>query len=232
MIQALSFDLDDTLWPVRPVILRADRAQWRWIEARYPEVPRGYDWRSMMALRDEVIEAFPDSSYDLTFIRRECLRRVALREGINDTDQFSDGAFAAFEAERNRVWFYADALPALARLARDYRLIAVTNGNASLELTGIAPWFEHALTARSVGAAKPDRRMFDAATSALSLSAHEILHLGDSPELDAQAALDAGQHALWINRTGASWPTALGTQPPTLPSLATLDRQTIERVYA
>ena len=36
MIKAISFDLDDTLWPIMPTILNAERKTNSWIKDNYP----------------------------------------------------------------------------------------------------------------------------------------------------------------------------------------------------
>jgi len=37
-IKALTFDLDDTLWPVAPVIEHAERVAFDWLARTYPSV--------------------------------------------------------------------------------------------------------------------------------------------------------------------------------------------------
>ena len=47
----LSFDLDDTLWPVGPVIAAAERELLSWLRERYPRDVSGHDVESLRALR-------------------------------------------------------------------------------------------------------------------------------------------------------------------------------------
>ncbi|MEL7311376.1 MAG: HAD-IA family hydrolase [Pseudomonadota bacterium] len=229
MIRAISFDLDDTLWPVWPAIMRAERAQWQFVRERYPALE--FDEDDLGPLRREVWNEYPDQRFDLTFLRLECLRRFALLHGIEASEALVAGAFDAFDRARNQVWFYSDALPALARLANRYSLISVSNGNASLSRTGIAGWFVQSLSAREAGAAKPDRAIFDAAASALGVSPGEILHIGDDPVMDVEGARAAGQQSLWLNRRARAWPEALDTPQLELTSLATLDPGLIRLHY-
>ena len=37
-ISVMSFDLDDTLWPIAPVMLAAEAQMWEWLNAQHPEV--------------------------------------------------------------------------------------------------------------------------------------------------------------------------------------------------
>ncbi|MEL6368133.1 MAG: HAD-IA family hydrolase [Pseudomonadota bacterium] len=230
MIRVLSFDLDDTLWAVKPVILRAERVQWAWIREHFPQSVGVLDKAKLQELRRNVWDAYPDLHFDLTFLRLECLRRIAALSGIQDAAGFATDAFAAFESARNRVCFFPDALPALARLARDYPLVAVTNGNASLDRTGIGSWFSARVSARDVGAAKPDSRMFDAAAKLATVAPDEVLHIGDSPELDVEGARQAGQHTVWLNRHGMAWPENLLLPDFEIRSLAELTRRTIAEI--
>ena len=50
----LSFDLDDTLWPVGPVIASAESELLSWLRARHPLALSGHDLESLRALRFEV----------------------------------------------------------------------------------------------------------------------------------------------------------------------------------
>ncbi len=232
MIRVLSFDLDDTLWAVKPVILAAERVQWTWIREHFPQSVGVWDKTKLQEIRRSVWDAYPDRHFDLTFLRLECLRRIATRSGIQDVAGFAADAFAAFESARNRVCFYSDALPALARLVRNYSLVAVTNGNASLDRTGIGSWFSARVSARDVGAAKPDCRMFDAAAKLAAVAPDEVLHIGDSPELDVEGARRAGQHTVWLNRQNLAWPRGLPRPDLEIRSLAALTRGTIAEIGA
>src|SRR5271168_2206388 len=69
----LSFDLDDTLWPVEPVMMAAERAMLSWLKQRHPEVMQGHSGESLRALRVRVAEQFPERSHDMTFLRHRAL---------------------------------------------------------------------------------------------------------------------------------------------------------------
>ena len=38
-VRLITFDLDDTLWDVKPALVAADAAQWRYLTARFPKEP-------------------------------------------------------------------------------------------------------------------------------------------------------------------------------------------------
>jgi putative hydrolase of the HAD superfamily len=204
------------------VLERAEAAMFAWLDAHYPRVRERFDRQAMHELRREVLRASPGRAHDLTWLRRRVLAEMASSSGYPDT--LVDGAFEVFDAARNRVRFFDDALPALAALSGRYRLVALSNGNARLGPTGIARYFRAHVSARDAGVAKPDARMFRAAEQAMGARPHEVLHIGDDPRRDVQAALDAGQQAVWVNRDGRDWPEAAGARPREVRTLHELVR--------
>lgn len=221
-VTTLSFDLDDTLWPMRPVLVRAEAAMFAWLDTHYPRVRERFDRDAMYALRRDVLREAPERAHDLSWLRKRVLAEMAAASDYPET--LVDGAFDVFDAARNRVRFFEDALPALAALSGRYRLVALSNGNARLGPTGIARYFRAHVSARDAGAAKPDQRMFRAAEDAMGARPHEVLHIGDDPRRDVQAALDAGQHAVWVNREGRDWPETAGARPREVRTLHELVR--------
>jgi putative hydrolase of the HAD superfamily len=216
--RVISLDLDDTLWPVGPVIAAAEDALLGWLRARYPEAARGHDAASMRAMRMRLAAEFPERSHDLTFLRRHALAAQFTAAGY--AESLCDEALEVFLAARNRVEFYDDVRPALARLRAGYRLFAVSNGNADLHRCGIGSLFDGHITAIAAGAAKPDARIFAALVEMAGVSAAEILHVGDDPVADVLGAREAGMQSVWLNRGGARcWPATL---PPPARTISTL----------
>jgi putative hydrolase of the HAD superfamily len=113
---------------------------------------------------------------------------------------------AVFLRERQRVTPFADVRPALETLARDYPLVALTNGNADVRRTELGHLFSHAFSAADVGAAKPDPALFRAACDALGVRTAELVHIGDDPLRDVHAARRFGARAVWLRREPAPWP--------------------------
>jgi len=218
----LCFDLDDTLWAAGPVIAAAEAELHEWLRARHPEVLQGHSIESMRALRAAVAGEFPGAAHDVTFLRRKALERQFAAAGHRDATA-AERAFEVFYAARNRVVFYPDALPALERLQRRYRLFALSNGNADLERCGIGGLFEGHVTARAAGAAKPDPRIFAALLRLAAVNPNEIVHVGDDPHADVVGAREAGFGVVWVNRAAREWPAALAAPPRTVTSLAQLD---------
>jgi HAD superfamily hydrolase (TIGR01509 family) len=230
--RVISFDLDDTLWPVAPVIEGAERTLFAWLETRYPQAVHGHSIESMRELRARIAEQFPEQRHDLTFLRRRALAAQfgaaglgASGSGAADSDAGAleplvDEAFEVFLTERNRVELYADVMPSLSRLRARYRLFALSNGNADLKRCGIGDFFDGHVTAIAAGAAKPDARIFAQLARAAGVSAAEVLHVGDDPLADVVGATRAGMQAVWLNREARPWPTQFSPPARTISTLA------------
>jgi putative hydrolase of the HAD superfamily len=210
-ILAITIDLDDTLWPVMPALERADRDLNDYLRRHYPDVARTWPIAALRELRARVAAERLDLAHDFTAQRYITMQRAFDACGIAEAPL--DALWEVFAAARNSVELYPDALPALERMRAMRPVASLTNGNADLERIGLHLHFAHRISARDIGAAKPDARIFLAAAEKLGVAPENILHVGDDPELDVVGARDAGLRTAWINRAGHPWPGLLGTAP-------------------
>jgi putative hydrolase of the HAD superfamily len=206
-LRAITLDLDDTLWEIHPVIHRAERELYAWLGEQYPRLTEQFSREDLQTQRAAIADEFPRQSHDYTFLRRTVLGRLGAAAGYGE--RLVDEAMAVFDALRNDVELFPEVRPALAALRERYVLVAVTNGNANLEMIGIDHLFHGIVTARTAGAAKPAREIFAAAVTAAGCKPEQTLHVGDHPEFDVAGAISAGLHAVWVNRHGAAWPDDL-----------------------
>ena len=182
-ISAISLDLDDTLWPVWPAIERAERVLHAWLVKEAPKTATLLVTPGILReLREATAKERSDLAHDLSALRRESIR-TALRRADEDPN-LADPAFEAFFAERQRVELYDDALPALKWLSERYPLVAISNGNADIHLTGVGRWFRTAFNARAFGSGKPHAPIFRAAAASVGLLPRDVLHVGDDAALD------------------------------------------------
>lgn len=203
-IRAIGLDLDDTLWPIWPVITRAEAQMQAFLQPRAPGAAAIFaDPKRRQALREEVVRANPDLSHNMSVLRLESIR-AALRDNDEDT-ALAEAAFDVFFECRMQVQLYDDALPALVRLASRYPIVAVSNGNADIHRVGIGQHFKANMSAHVFGVGKPDVRIFHAAAHAAGVAPHEVLHVGDDPALDVLGGLNAGMQTVWVNRGGQAW---------------------------
>lgn len=203
-IKAISLDLDDTLWPIWPVIARAEQALQDWLRPRAPKTSAWLaDTEQRQALRREILAARPELGHDLRRLRQELIR-AALQRHDEDTALVTL-AYEVFIAERMRVQLFDDARPALAWLAQRFPVVAVSNGNADVQRIGLGRYFSAGFSAQEFGVGKPDPRIFHAAAEAVGVAPQEVLHVGDDARLDVVGALDAGLQTVWVNRDGQDW---------------------------
>jgi putative hydrolase of the HAD superfamily len=206
-IRTITLDLDDTLWAVTPVIIRAERALYEWLHEHYPKITELFSPADLLQMLQDVVAGNIEKSHDFYFLRRTVLSQAARAAGYGDEPV--EGAMKLFHALRNDVEVFPEVRPTLTALGQEYRVIAVTNGNADLETIGLRDLFHEVVAAAFVGAAKPARAIFDVAVDAGGAGHHETLHVGDHPETDVMGANEAGLKSVWVNRDGAEWPDHL-----------------------
>lgn len=202
-IQAVSLDLDDTLWPIAPVIERVERHVDDWLRENCPEVAAAWPIEAMRALRDEVATEHPELVHDFGAQRRLTLKRAFAAFKLGE--DWIDRTYEVYVRVRNEVECYADTTAALARMAACFPLIGITNGTAQLDQTGLHEHFRFSVSALEVGVAKPDAAIFHHACERLGIEPGNVLHVGDDPLADVLGARDAGLRTVWLNRAGTLW---------------------------
>ena len=206
-VAAITLDLDDTLWPILPVMERCEQVLEAFLLEHAPAVAQRFPGRAMRTLRDAIAAQRPDLAHDYSAQRRLSLEHAFAEARVEaDAPALIERAYVAFYAERNRVQLYDDVADALPALAAHCRVLALTNGNADLASIGVDRHFHGAVLARDVGVAKPDPRIFHHASSLLDVDPRHIWHVGDDPELDVLGAQRAGLRGVWINRNDQRWP--------------------------
>ena len=206
-IRGISFDLDDTLWPVAPTIERAEASLQVWLRANAPQTALAMaTQQGRLELREQIQRTRPDILHDMSALRLELIRLALQRVG--EDEALAAPAFEVFYAARQDVQLFDDAEPALAFLASRYPLVALSNGNADVHRVGLGRYFSASFSTRESGVSKPDPRAFHVAAAAASLQPEQILHVGDDASLDELGALNAGMQAVWENRSGLAWPHA------------------------
>ena len=201
--RAIILDLDDTLWEVGPVIVRAEHAMVEFLAARYPRVLERHTLESMRDVRARMALEHPAMRHDFTWLRLESLRHHAREAGYPET--MAQEAFEVFYRTRNEVTLYDDVLPALEQLRVRFRLFAISNGNANLRAIGLDHYFEATLAARDAGMLKPDPRIFEILLQRAGLRARDAAHVGDDPHADVEGARSAGLLPVWLNRHRVPW---------------------------
>ncbi|WP_018872733.1 HAD family hydrolase [Thioalkalivibrio sp. ALJ16] len=224
-IRCLTFDLDDTLWPVMPVIHRAEARFYAWLREAEPGVCERYDPQALVARRAAFMRAAPEHQrHDLTALRKQWLRELAGECGCCP-DRLSGEGFDVFWHARNEVTPFPEAEAMLSVLRGRYRVGAISNGNADVFRTSLGRYFDFAIAAGPAGAAKPDPRIFDQARAQAGVDGDAILHIGDDSAADVLGALQAGFRAAWFNPDAMPWKHGHPRPCLTLGRLGQLPRQ-------
>jgi len=203
-VKAVIFDLDDTLWPLIPLIHDAERALFDWLQMNAPRIAERHTVESMRDLRQQLVPTDARFAFDLWALRHAMLTQLFSAE---ETDArrvrgLSDTAMQVFAKARNQVSLYQDVGPALSELGRRFKLGTISNGFADLNEIGLARHFQVSLAAHQFGCAKPDPRIFRAACSALQVEPGQAVYVGDDVLIDVQGAKMAGLQSVWLNRAG------------------------------
>jgi FMN hydrolase / 5-amino-6-(5-phospho-D-ribitylamino)uracil phosphatase len=152
-VRAIAFDLDNTLWDVGPVLARAEAHLSAWLQEHCPRIAQTLSPQDMRRARELLAQREPHNAHDVTYLRIAALAAHARELGYEEC--IAQQAFEVFLSAGNQVQLHADVAPALARLARRYRLASLSNGNADLRCIGLDQVFTVSLNARQRRQAAP-----------------------------------------------------------------------------
>ena len=208
-IKLITFDLDDTLWDVRPALEQAEAAQWASLRARYPKLDiTAVDPADLQMIRQQLLAEHPGLMHRISQFREQFIVRLLRHLGISELEAIpaAADAFMAFISERHKVSVYQEAAPLLSQLRQSYVLGAITNGNADVFKTPIGHFFHHAWRAEDLGVSKPDPALFRHAFAEAGVFPEEVVHVGDCLENDVQGAINAGATPIWFNPNNEQCP--------------------------
>ncbi len=131
------------------------------------------------------------------------LAQVAPSLGEIDRDNFFEIAYEHF-AEPG-VWeLYPEVPGVLEQLEPRFQLAVISNFDGRLrfilECLGISKFFTHLFISSELGADKPDPEIFRRALKLIDLEPNEVLHVGDDPQRDWEAASEAGLSIFELDR--------------------------------
>ena len=200
-LQLITLDLDNTLWDVDSIIVKAEQGMVQWLGEHVPDSLEHYQGDSLNQIRGEVFAKHQHQSHDLSFMRTQVLFEVIRRTGMTDAEarRHAQQAFDVFFEGRNRVVFFPGALDMLEDLSARFRIYALTNGNANIEMAGLGDYLSGAYSSADVGAKKPHPDMFHAPLTELDLHPAQAVHIGDHLLDDIHGANAVGMHSIWVN---------------------------------
>ncbi len=206
-IKVVSFDLDDTLWDCASAIASAEVVLSNWIEKNAPKLSDIASKQTLVEIRQKTVIAQPELMNDVSALRQQVLQVYLAQGGYGAA--VAEEAFDVFYRARSSVTLYEGVHELLSALKAHFKIAAITNGNADLEIVGIAHYFDDIQHATLNNAPKPDAQMFEVCLGNLNLGKQNMLHVGDNPEADVQGGHNAGVATAWFNPHNDYWPAQL-----------------------
>jgi putative hydrolase of the HAD superfamily len=197
-IQAITFDLDDTLYENTSVIIKAQCSLNELMHNQYP-ITRHADKDFWIAQQKSIILANPLLKNDVSELRRLSLESGFIELGLSgeELNVATRQCFEHFYFQRSNFTLNRNAHSLLETLSKSLPLVAITNGNVDLQQIGIERYFSACFKASVKSPMKPDKTMFDAAQVHLNIPHENILHVGDNLPKDIYGALKAGYQTAW-----------------------------------
>ena len=98
--RAITLDLDDTLWPMLPVLKHAERTLASWLGAHAPATATFLNADTRVALREAVMADHPERAHDVGFLRLELLRRALASAGDDPAGGIAHSSFRSCGSHR------------------------------------------------------------------------------------------------------------------------------------
>ena len=131
------------------------------------------------------------------------LAQVAPSLGEFDRDNFFEIAYEHF-AEAGVWQLYPEVPDVLEQLQPRFQLAVISNFDGRLRLIlehlGISKFFRLIFISSELGADKPDPEIYRRALKLIDLKPNEVLHVGDDPKRDWEAATAAGLSIFRLER--------------------------------
>ncbi|PMR70228.1 HAD family hydrolase [Halomonas heilongjiangensis] len=222
-LQAITFDLDDTLWDNHGVMERTETGHYAWLDAaladwleRRGEAPAArfaerFPLSAYQARRLELARRYPLRRGDFSWLRERALAALLEAYGLPRSAAclWAARAMQRFMALRHEVSPHPEVEPMLEALGKRYRLASITNGNVDIRRLALHRHFPVAIAAGEMFAPKPDPRPFLAALARLDTVPSRALHVGDSWLEDALPARRLGMQVAWIAAADSGLPTGI-----------------------
>ena len=191
-IEALLFDLDDTLYDERQYVISGFRAV-----AAHIAGTTGLDEDSLCRRMIEILEL--DG-------RGEIFDRLLADFGISGEATEIKKLVSCYRNHRPSLKFYPEAAAILRSLGARYRLAVVTDGlpvmqRAKVEALGLASLVDHIVYTWEIDAPKPDPAGFQQALELLDTTAENAALVADHPEHDMLPGAKLGMTLVRV-RTG------------------------------
>ena len=249
-LNLITFDLDDTIFPIGPVVADANIAQLQTLlRFGYTGASNSEIIAASKQIRNELRDAGETTTY--TNLRKKSIRReierllVGLDSGNSERvvhDSVIDAVFDAWLSERHASAdrnLYPHATVALERIREQHPhavIGAITNGRGNpLHMPLVASYFDFCISGEDEGVfprRKPDKGIYEAAVNKYeeirkestiqhSDQSFNWLHVGDDLANDVGASAAVGAKAIWYAEAQ--------DEPSELPSWSTATEEELQK---
>ncbi|WP_448554160.1 HAD-IA family hydrolase [Thalassotalea montiporae] len=204
-IKAISFDLDDTLYSNRPVMVATERAMPGYFQQLLSPLLAGktvtFDRHFWQPHRTAAIEQNPAIRHDVTALRLATYQLGIASLGAEKAQakSLAEQAMAHFLATRSDFSVPTSSIELLQQLREHVPVVAISNGNVDTQAIGLKDQFDHIYHAGNGLKMKPAGDLFEQAAQDLAIACEHILHVGDCGRADILGALRAGCQAAWLS---------------------------------
>jgi len=213
--KAISFDLDDTLYNNRPIMLAIEKKMVSYFAEQLSAYKLTFSRRYWSKFRREAIQHNADLNHDVVQVRFESYRLGLLALGITDDKAViqAQAAVDYFISLRSDFIVPKASHDLLAMLSEHFPLVAISNGNVDTKALGIDKYFQYIYHAgfqtkmdNLLLKQKPEIDMFSLVCQQLAIEPQELLHVGDCGFADIHGALNAGCQTAWLPHYGVGKP--------------------------
>tara|TARA_B100000767_G_scaffold257378_1_gene265192 strand:+ start:9299 stop:10072 length:774 start_codon:yes stop_codon:yes gene_type:complete len=205
-IKAITFDLDDTLWPLKPTLINAETECYKWLQENAKPLTDKFSVEDIAAYRFKIFSRSDAFKNQISQLRIETIKAMATECGYSHQDAIalSAAAFEVHYALRQQVNCYAGVESMLETLQKNFIIGSISNGNADVKQTAIGRFFSFALSAEKLNMSKPQTGIFTAALHHINtnfdapIAANQVVHVGDDFYCDVVGAKRAGFKAIWL----------------------------------
>jgi putative hydrolase of the HAD superfamily len=200
--QAISFDLDDTLYHNAPIMVATSKKMSHYFDQRLPAGKKGcYEHHYWFSFRQQVLQTKPFLRHDIGQMRLQCYYLGIKKLGFNaeQADKMASQALQYFMAERSNFSLPQATHQLLTALKSRWPLVAITNGNVDTKKIGLHSYFTNTYHAGENFQLKPAQDMFDQACLDLTIPNNKLLHVGDCGRSDVYGANRSGCQSAWLS---------------------------------
>lgn len=154
----------------------------------------------MIEIRKSVTTELKGKIINLEEIRFQAFKRTVEFVGCADDNLAADLNALYLKHRFENIELYSDVIPVFDILRLNYTIGLLSNGNGYPEQCGLQEYFDFVVFSEDVGIEKPDALIYHAACNQAGCIPGELMHVGDSLEMDVAGANSVGAVSVWLNR--------------------------------